>query len=212
MQNMQTTVASTSSPRTPGRHGRTDAQNARAENGRNSSSWLDRRTNQPQKRNTKFRVSNVLQSGVDPIIDRGFCQFSEFLVLPHDCQRPYYLMIPLILSTSTQTRWMTLLVQNNSDKQQHAPGQHWTTARECSKICGQRIEHHNPVNTNNWLLSGDKPKIGDGRWHGRWHGPGVIILNTAGGAWVDMRAFVWRVAHEQMRPATQEESQGAELV
>ena len=51
-------------------------------------------------------------------------------------------------------------------------------------------------------------KVGDGKWHG----PGVIVLNIAGGAWVNMRGSLWRVAHEQMRGATQEESLGAEIV
>ena len=47
---------------------------------------------------------------------------------------------------------------------------------------------------------------------GRWFGPGVIVLNTQGGAWINMRGSLWRVSHEQMRSATQEESRGAELV
>ena len=51
-------------------------------------------------------------------------------------------------------------------------------------------------------------KIGDGRWHGL----GVIVLATGGGAWVNMRGALWRVANEQMRPATNEESLGAEIV
>ena len=53
-----------------------------------------------------------------------------------------------------------------------------------------------------------QPRVGPGRWHG----PGVIVLPTAGGAWVNMRGSLWRVANEQMRGATSEESQGAELV
>ena len=53
-----------------------------------------------------------------------------------------------------------------------------------------------------------QPKIGEGRWTG----PGIIVLDTAGGAWINMRGSLWRVAHEQMRGATQEESLGAELV
>ena len=47
---------------------------------------------------------------------------------------------------------------------------------------------------------------------GRWHGPGVVILPTAGGAWINMRGSLWRVANEQMRGATQDESLGAEIV
>ena len=53
-----------------------------------------------------------------------------------------------------------------------------------------------------------QPRVGAGRWHG----PGVIVLPTAGGAWINMRGSLWRVANEQMRGATQEESQGAEIV
>ena len=47
---------------------------------------------------------------------------------------------------------------------------------------------------------------------GKWVGPGVIILNTTGGAFINMRGSLWRVSHEQMRAATNEESAGAELV
>ena len=53
-----------------------------------------------------------------------------------------------------------------------------------------------------------QPRVGSGKWHG----PGVIVLPTAGGAWVNMRGSLWRVANEQMRPATQDESQGIEMV
>jgi hypothetical protein len=53
-----------------------------------------------------------------------------------------------------------------------------------------------------------QPRVGPGRWHG----PGVIVMPTAGGAWVNMRGALWRVSNEQMRGATNEESLGAELV
>ena len=53
-----------------------------------------------------------------------------------------------------------------------------------------------------------QPKVGEGKWQG----PGVIILPTTGGAWINMRGSLWRVANEQMRSATQEESLGAEIV
>ena len=53
-----------------------------------------------------------------------------------------------------------------------------------------------------------QPKVGPGRWHG----PGVIVLPTSGGAWINMRGSLWRVANEQMRGATNEESLGAEIV
>ena len=53
-----------------------------------------------------------------------------------------------------------------------------------------------------------QPRVGPGRWHG----PGVIVLPTAGGAWINMRGSLWRVANEQMRSATHEESRGAEIV
>ena len=45
----------------------------------------------------------------------------------------------------------------------------------------------------------------------RWAGPGIVVLDTTGGAWINMRGSLWRVAHEQMCGATQEESLGAEL-
>ena len=38
------------------------------------------------------------------------------------------------------------------------------------------------------------------------------MFPTAGGAWVNMRGALWRTANEQMRGATSEEAQGAELV
>jgi len=47
---------------------------------------------------------------------------------------------------------------------------------------------------------------------GRWHGPGVVVLPTVGGAWVNMRGSLWRVSNEQLRSATSEESAGTELV
>ena len=53
-----------------------------------------------------------------------------------------------------------------------------------------------------------QPKVGDGRWTG----PGIVVLDTTGGAWVNMRGSLWRVANEQMRAATNEESLGAEIV
>jgi hypothetical protein len=40
----------------------------------------------------------------------------------------------------------------------------------------------------------------------------VVVLATVGGAWVNMRGALWRVANEQMRGATNDESLGAELV
>ena len=53
-----------------------------------------------------------------------------------------------------------------------------------------------------------QPRVGTGRWHGL----GIVILPTAGGAWVNMRGALWRVANEQMRPATDDESRGIEMV
>jgi len=40
----------------------------------------------------------------------------------------------------------------------------------------------------------------------------VIVIPTAGGAWINMRGSLWRVASEQMRPATSDESKGIEVV
>jgi len=50
-----------------------------------------------------------------------------------------------------------------------------------------------------------QPKVGAGKWVG----PGVVILPTSGGAWVNMRGSLWRCANCQMRSATREESLGA---
>ena len=53
-----------------------------------------------------------------------------------------------------------------------------------------------------------QPPVGGGRWIG----PGIVIQQTTGGAWVNMRGALWRVSQEQMRSATSEENLGAELV
>ena len=37
-------------------------------------------------------------------------------------------------------------------------------------------------------------------------------MPTAGGAWVNMRGSLWRCSNEQMRSASNEESQGIEIV
>ena len=47
---------------------------------------------------------------------------------------------------------------------------------------------------------------------GKWVGPGLVIIPTAGGCWVNMRGSLWRCSNEQFRPATSDESLGAELV
>ena len=53
-----------------------------------------------------------------------------------------------------------------------------------------------------------QPKVGRG-----WYvGPGVVILPTSGGAWVNMKGSLWRCANEQMRSATNEENMGIEVV
>ena len=53
-----------------------------------------------------------------------------------------------------------------------------------------------------------QPKLGPGKWTG----PSVVVLPTAGGAWVNMRGALWRCSNEQLRSATSEECRGAELV
>ena len=53
-----------------------------------------------------------------------------------------------------------------------------------------------------------QPNVGSGRFHG----PGVVIIPTAGGAWINMRGSLWRVTNEQLRPATADESRGVEIV
>ena len=68
------------------------------------------------------------------------------------------------------------------------------------------------------ILRRQKQKFADGDlifvWRqasvgrGHWRGPGLIVLATVGGAWVNMRGSLWRVSNEQMRKATNEETQG----
>ena len=53
-----------------------------------------------------------------------------------------------------------------------------------------------------------QPAVGPGHWKG----PGIVIMATSGGCWVNMRGALWRCSNEQMRPATHDESLGAELV
>ena len=53
-----------------------------------------------------------------------------------------------------------------------------------------------------------QPELGPGRWHG----PGIVILPTCGGCWVNMRGALWTVSNEQLRSATADECQGAEIV
>ena len=73
-----------------------------------------------------------------------------------------------------------------------------------------RARHRTPqvFTEGQFIFVWRQPKIGSGRWHG----PGVIVLLTTGGAWVNMRGSLWRVANEQLRGATSEESAGCELV
>ena len=73
-----------------------------------------------------------------------------------------------------------------------------------------RARHRTPQNFTEGQLVfvWRQPRVGGGHWHG----PGVIVLPTAGGAWINMRGSLWRVANEQMRGATNEESLGAEIV
>ena len=53
-----------------------------------------------------------------------------------------------------------------------------------------------------------QPRVGAGHWVG----PGVVPIAAVGGAWVNMRGNLWRVSKEQLRPATDEESRGCEMV
>ena len=46
---------------------------------------------------------------------------------------------------------------------------------------------------------------------GKRFGPGLIILPTAGGAWINMRGDSRRVSNERMRSAAQDESRGIEM-
>ena len=40
----------------------------------------------------------------------------------------------------------------------------------------------------------------------------MVVLLTACGAWINVRGALWRVAHEQMRSATQDENLGIGMV
>ena len=73
-----------------------------------------------------------------------------------------------------------------------------------------RGRHRNPQHFHDGQLVfvWRQPNVGAGRYHG----PGVVIIATTGGAWVNMRGSLWRVANEQLRPATADESKGAEIV
>ena len=53
-----------------------------------------------------------------------------------------------------------------------------------------------------------QPKLGPGKWYG----PGVVVLPTAGGCWINLRGALWRCNNEQLRSATSEECRGAELI
>ena len=53
-----------------------------------------------------------------------------------------------------------------------------------------------------------QPRVGPGKWIG----PGLVIIPTAGGCWVNMRGSLWRCANEQLRAATNDENLGAELI
>ena len=52
-----------------------------------------------------------------------------------------------------------------------------------------------------------QPRVGQGKWIG----PGLVIIPTAGGCWVNMRGSLWRCSNEQLGPATNDESM-AELI
>ena len=87
----------------------------------------------------------------------------------------------------------------------------WAAIDSRSKILKVlRARHRPPENfqRDQTVYVWRQPRVGTGRWHG----PGIIVLPTAGGAWVNMRGSVWRVANEQMRSASSEEQMGAELV
>ena len=66
-------------------------------------------------------------------------------------------------------------------------------------------EHHSE---GDLIFVWRQPNVGQGKLVG----PGVVILSTESGAWVNMRGSLWRCANCQMRSATREESQGVEVV
>ena len=46
----------------------------------------------------------------------------------------------------------------------------------------------------------------------RWVGPGAVVWHSGTTVWVAMRTRLWKCSTEQVRPATSEESLGAELL
>lgn len=64
------------------------------------------------------------------------------------------------------------------------------------------------INGGDLVFVWRQPTVGNGFWTS----PGVVLLPTAGGEWVNMRGSVWNVAMEQIRHATDEEHISTELV
>ena len=98
-----------------------------------------------------------------------------------------------------------------AEEMRRAATRAWASADSRERLQkAMRARHRPPVTFHEGQLVfvWRQPKVGPGRWHG----PGIIVIPTAGGAWINMRGSLWRVANEQMRSATHEESMGAEMV
>ena len=98
-----------------------------------------------------------------------------------------------------------------SEELRRAATRAWAATENRSRVlkalrARHRIDQH--FKDGDMIFVWRQPRVGEGRWHG----PGVIILCTAGGAYVNMRGSLWRVCNEQMRLATSEESLGGEIV
>ena len=67
-------------------------------------------------------------------------------------------------------------------------------------------------NPGQWVYVWRKtPSPGTQYYRGRWVGPGVVIMHEKS-VYVLVGKRMWKAATEQVRPATRDESMGAELV
>ena len=98
-----------------------------------------------------------------------------------------------------------------AEEMRRAATRAWASADSRERLQkAMRARHRPPVTFHEGQLVfvWRQPKVGPGRWHG----PGIIVIPTAGGAWINMRGSLWRVSNEQMRPATSDENKGVEMV
>ena len=73
-----------------------------------------------------------------------------------------------------------------------------------------RARHRVPVASfteGNLVFVWRQPRVGPGKYIG----PGIIILPTSGGAWVNMRGALWKCSDVQVKNAASEELRGLEF-